>query len=104
MKKYTLNGIRKSERRLKKCPFCGKRPKIVFTDDEGNPKNQDSEEYLDEPWSGLYFWISHPEKDCVIRTDWRDRDHYTWAYDAPEAAVRDWNRRKNDKVAKPAKK
>ena len=104
MKKYTLKDIRKAERRLKKCPFCGKRPRIIFTDDEGNPKDQDSEEYLSDPWSGLCFWISHPEKECVIGTDWRECDHYMWGYDTPEQAVRDWNRRNDEETAKPAKK
>lgn len=96
MRTITLARIRKAEKRLDRCPFCGKRPKIVFTDDEGNPKDQDSEEYLRDPWSGLAFWLSHPEEDCVIGTDWREPSSYLQGWDTPEEAVEAWNRRYHD--------
>ena len=93
MKHFTLEDIRKAEQDFIPCPFCKKKPKIVFSDDEGNWKDQDSEEYLQDPWSGLSFRIAHPALECPIATD--DRDYpeatYTWVYDTPEEAVKDWN-------------
>ena len=92
-RKYTLADIRELNGKFAPCPFCGERPRIVFSDDEGNWKDQDDEEYLQDPWSGLSFRIAHPARECPVATD--DRDYhestYNWVYNSPEEAVEDWN-------------
>lgn len=95
MKHYTLKHIRQVEKKFIPCPFCGKRPRLVFSDYEGNPKDQDSEEYLCDPWSGLSFWIAHPEENCPIATDYRGfpESVYFQGYDTPEEALAAWNKR-----------
>ena len=95
--RITLDDIRKAEESMDYCPFCGGNAKIVFTDDEGNHKCQDDTEYLDDPWSGLAFWIQHNVKDCPISTgddsgSW-DEEHYCWGYDTPQEAADAWNTR-----------
>lgn len=90
--KYTLDYIRKVEQDFIPCPFCKKKPTIVFSDDEGNWKDQDSEEYLQNPWSGLRFMIGHDSEGCPIEPYESDtgKTFNNW-YDTPEAAVKDWN-------------
>lgn len=92
MKHFTLEDIRKAEEGFIPCPFCGKKPTIVFSDDEGNWKDQDTEEYLDDPWSGLRFMIEHDSKGCPIEPYESDpgKTFNNW-YDSPKAAVKDWN-------------
>lgn len=82
------------------CPFCGHNARIIFTDDEDNYKDQDSSEYLDDPWSGLAFWIQHNDNDCPIatgsvttKTSWYENEHYCWGYDTPQEAAEAWNKR-----------
>lgn len=93
MTKYTLNDIRRIEKQFIPCPFCGQKPTIIFTDDEGNWKDQQSEEYLDDPWSGLSFSICHDNEDCPISPCEMDCGFpiYGAYYDSPEEAVNDWN-------------
>ncbi len=90
--KYTLKYLRKVEEGFIPCPFCGKKPTIVFSDDEGNWKDQDSEEYLQDAWSGLCFSICHENEDCPIEPPEIDMGRvYSGCYDTPEEAVEDWN-------------
>ena len=100
MRKITLDDIRKAEESMGQCPFCGDKANIIFTDDEGNYKDQDSSEYLDDPWSGLAFWIQHNVDDCVISTGnpevhgvWTEDEHYCFGYDTPQEAADAWNKR-----------
>ena len=44
--------------KLKACPFCGKPIIIKVCDDEGNIR---SDEYEDDPWSGLHYVLVHDE-------------------------------------------
>ena len=105
-KHYTLAHIRRVEGSMTPCPFCGKKPKIFFSDDEGNRKRQDSEEYLKDPWSGLAFWIAHKAEGCPIRTTkddpWDVEDCLPWGYDTPEEAAAAWNKRYHEDGALPA--
>ena len=53
---------------LKPCPFCGRKIKIVITDDEGNIHDED---YQKSPWSGLGYQLYHdiaddPSESCPI--------------------------------------
>ena len=91
-RKYTLADIRELNEKFAPCPFCGKKPTLVFSDEEGNWKDQDSEEYLQDPWSGLRFMIEHNSKGCPIEPYGSDpgRTFNNW-YDTPEEAVEDWN-------------
>lgn len=92
MKHYTLEDIRKAEQDFIPCPFCHKKPTIVFSDDECNWKDQNSEEYLQDPWSGLCFSICHENKKCPIEPCEIDMGHvYSGCYDTPGEAVKAWN-------------
>ncbi len=93
MKHFTLEDIRKAEQDFIPCPFCKKKPKIVFSDDECNWKDQDDVEYLENPWSGLCFMIEHGNENCPIRPCEMDNGHtYSFGYPSPEEAVEDWNK------------
>ncbi len=51
------------------CPFCGCVVRIIVCDDEGNHK---SDEYENDPWSGLGYMLYHPYSeapDCPISHD-----------------------------------
>ena len=102
MKKYTIEDIRRVEQDFIPCPFCKEKPKIVFSDDEGNWKDQDSEEYLQDPWSGLCFSICHENKYCPIEPAEIDMGRvYAGCYDTPEEAVEDWNKHLKDHGGRP---
>lgn len=79
-----------TDKRLKPCPFCGKVPLIYVCDDEGNIH---TDEYMDDPYSGLTFGLCHEESDgqiCPIA-------HYegeilgTVLYDSIDELVECWN-------------
>ncbi len=92
-KHFTLEDIRKAEQDFIPCPFCNKKPTIVFSDDECNWKDQDSEEYLQDPWSGLCFSICHDNEECpIVPTHCDNGPVYGNCYDTPEEAVEDWNK------------
>ena len=92
MKHFTLEDIRKAEQNFIPCPFCEEKPKIVFSDDECNWKDQDDEEYLTNPWSGLCFSIRHDNRECPIcPCEMENGPVYESCYDTPEEAVNDWN-------------
>ena len=78
---------------LDTCPFCGKRVEIAIRDDEGNPRDLD---YLQDPWSGLSFSISHREnKDCILNADPSDWEYVGhMLYDNLAELVDAWNTRK----------
>lgn len=102
MKHYTLEDLRKAEQDFIPCPFCREKPKIVFSDDEGNWKDQDESGYLDDPWSGLCFWICHIDNDCPITPCEMDNGHiYNYGYDTPEEAVDNWNKHLSEHGGRP---
>lgn len=74
-------------KKLKPCPFCGGKSKIVQCDDEGNVRG---EEYESNPWSGLGYRVVHESDDCPISTG---EDAYNLIYDSREEAESHWNRR-----------
>jgi len=59
----SIEDIESAESRLLCCPFCGEAFSIGICDEEGNRK---TEEYLDDPYSGLSFDIYHDSSDCPI--------------------------------------
>jgi len=73
------------------CPFCGKQPWILVTDDEGNVYRNEGA-YLADPFSGLQFCISHPA-DCPIGTP--EDEYYVFGYDSRDEAIEAWNTRAN---------
>lgn len=78
-------------KKLKPCPFCGCKSKIVQCDDEGNIRD---EEYESSPWSGLGYRVMHESDDCPISTG---EDGYNLIYDSREEAESHWNRRANER-------
>lgn len=77
--------------RLKPCPFCGGEVEIQVADDEGNIHDED---YIDDPWSGLWYEISHDAdkyKDCPIARFWGET--FGHGYDSIETAIELWNTR-----------
>ena len=77
-------------KKLKPCPFCGCKSKIVQCDDEGNVRG---EEYESNPWSGLGYRIVHESDDCPISTG---EDGYNLIYDSREEAESHWNQRADE--------
>lgn len=72
------------------CPFCGKKVKVLVCDDEGNIH---SNEYANDPWSGLGFMLAHEEsKDviCPIATE-RGGTLGRLIYDSREEAIKAWD-------------
>lgn len=77
---------------LKTCPFCGGNVHIVICDDEGN---HHTDEYENEPWSGLGFRLEHNESDnpdCPIAHE-KYEGFGLMIYDTRAEAARAWNRR-----------
>lgn len=91
--KMTHETVKFMEGMLDTCPFCGKRVEIAILDAEGNPRDLD---YLDEPWSGLSFSLSHREnKECVLYADPCDEQYVgNHIYDDLGELVEVWNNRK----------
>ena len=51
---------------LKKCPFCGDYPQILICDEEGNVHDK---EYVNDPYSGLMFALTHTNHNCPISVE-----------------------------------
>lgn len=88
-----VEDVKFMEGLLDTCPVCGKRVEIAILDDEGNPRDLD---YLQDPWSGLSFSISHREnKDCILHADPSDGEYVGHKlYDNIDELVDAWNTRK----------
>lgn len=74
------------------CGVCGELPVIVLTDDEGNVQ---AEWYLDNPYSGVSYSITHPidyMKNCPLATH-HDNDGFIGRdqYLTKEDAIKAWN-------------
>jgi hypothetical protein len=81
-------------KKLKPCPFCGGMASISVSDDEGN---QRSEDYENDPWSGLSFKITHgheSNKGCPIANFEEDGGSVgVYLYDSRKEAIEAWNKR-----------
>lgn len=75
------------------CPFCEGEVYVGVFDSEGNRR---TEEYEDDPWSGLAFGLIHSENDalgeCAIAT-YDGEMLGMYLYDTREEAIAAWNRR-----------
>jgi hypothetical protein len=91
MTKYeVLRSIKNAK--LRPCPFCGRIPTIIFTDDEGNYHEED---YLDSQWSGLMFAISHEhvgDFKCPVANH-KGETIGSWQYYTVDELATFWNRR-----------
>lgn len=81
--------------KLERCPFCGGEARIQLCDEEGNWK---SEEYLEDPYSGIGFVIVHDstmtKQNCPIATNPDDdMTQGNVIYSTEESAADAWNRR-----------
>ena len=80
--------------KLKPCPFCGGKARIGICDDEGNIKSDD---YEDDPWSGIGYIIAHAVEDndnCPIaKYQGDDAQMGVYIYDTREEAIAAWNKR-----------
>lgn len=92
---HELNSKIEQPIKLKKCPFCGGVAYIIVCDDEGN---HHSDEYEDDPWSGLGFMLYHDEKEnpnCPIAHE-EEAQCGRFIYDSRKEAALAWNRRTKD--------
>lgn len=76
------------------CPFCGGFVRIVVCDEEGNIR---TEEYENDPWSGLGYQLMHERKDvpkgrkCPISTlDGDEQCLGAYIYDSRDEAYNRW--------------
>lgn len=88
----------KESPKLRECPFCGAKIRIVVCDDEGNTHNDD---YENDPWSGLGYQLYHdvddvPDEKCPIARHRGEGIMGIWIYDSREEAAEAWNRRACD--------
>ena len=82
-------------KKMRPCPFCGHHVKIQITDSEGNLRPP---EYVDNPWSGLAYHITHDYHEleegvvCPIATH---EDEFIGAldYDSIDELIEVWNKR-----------
>ena len=78
--------------RLKPCPFCGGEFEIQVTDDEGNFHDED---YIKNPWSGLWYEILHDVDkypECLI-SRYSDESLGHIAANSVDYLVKQWNKR-----------
>jgi len=73
---------------LKPCPWCQESPIILLCTEEGDIK---SESYLEDPYSGVGYALSHPVDDCPIGTH-QNEFLGTTIYDAYKEAEDAWNK------------
>ena len=87
--------------KLKSCPFCGGKAKLLICDSEGNIH---SKGYEQDPWSGLGYRIAHvheENKGCPIAKFKEDNAEMgVYIYDSKEEAILAWNRRAHEKADK----
>ena len=88
----TLKKIAAVEKLLKPCPFCGQNVEIGICDREGNFKGP---EYIDDPYSGTMFIITHKKnEDCILHCDPRNWEHVgTFLFEDVCELMKIWNRR-----------
>lgn len=89
------------DERLKPCPFCGEAPSIFICDSEGNIHDED---YLTQPYSGLYFALRHEIKEeqpneeiCPIATHPYEILG-TQLYESIDELVERWNNLKIQRI------
>lgn len=78
--------------KLKPCPFCGGEAETMICDSEGNIR---SEDYAEDPWSGLGYMLSHDvdnNPNCPI-ANFYGESLGSFIYNTEKEAVEDWNRR-----------
>lgn len=90
--KVSLKNIVDAEKKLKKCPFCGASVEIGICDAEGNFQGLS---YLDDPYSGTSFIITHAaNKECLLHCDPGNWSHVgQFLYDTLDELVSIWNYR-----------
>ena len=94
-KSYLMDGI--GMIKLKPCPFCGESVNIGVHDDEGNYKGELGCDYENDPWSGLYYGLHHPDLGtCVCCTDGKIEIMGGVLFDTAKEAAEIWNRRVPD--------
>ena len=81
--------------KLKPCPFCGGKIRIIVCDDEGNTHD---DEYENDPWSGLGYRLYHDITDCQaekcpIAGHECEGEMGVWIYDTRAEAIEAWNKR-----------
>lgn len=76
--------------KLKPCPFCGEIPKILICDEEGNVHN---EEYINHPYSGLSFALTHTNYECPVGVE-EDEILGCVLYETIDELEKAWNNRK----------
>ena len=92
MAKITIEMVRSIQKELKPCPFCGRRVEIGIYDNEGNEHNAD---YLQDPYSGVMFAITHHKNsECILYCDPLDDVKVgNFLYSDLCQLMKDWNRR-----------
>ena len=92
--------MKKKQKEFLPCPFCGKLPEIVVTDDEGNIRGIGAApEYEADPWSGLAFALRH-DVGIVCPVSTSAHEYYSLLYGSRDDAIEAWNIRTNTKKRK----